>query len=57
MASARLTRNTQRNRTQKEGDDLHAEINEHAQISDDDVTPTDSFIEIANAVRNSEITA
>lgn len=50
MASTRQTRNTKRNQTHNKGIDSHTD--EHEQSSEDDATPSTSFIETANPARN-----
>lgn len=54
MASTRQTRNTKRNQTHNKGIDSHTD--EHEQSSEDDATPSTSFIETANPARNPHTT-
>ena len=58
MASTRQQRNTRRNRNQDEGVNTRTDerTDEREQSSEDDVTPSASFIETANPARNPQIT-
>ena len=54
MTSTRQTRNTKRNQRHEEGIDPHTD--EREQRSEDDATPSASFIETTNSARNPQMT-
>lgn len=54
MASTRQTRNARRNQTHDKG--IDSRTDEREQDSNDDATPSASFIETANPARNPQMT-